>query len=100
MSFTREQVRHIAALAELEVDDAAAAELERQLTRILEYVRQVESLDAGDARSEDDRAVRLCADAAPPDALRRPPGDFAAAMEQDLFVVPRLGELGGGPAEP
>jgi len=41
MSVTRTDVEKIAALAELAVDEATAAELERQLTRILDYVAQL-----------------------------------------------------------
>ena len=100
MAVTRDDIRHIAALAELAVDDAAAAELERQLTRILDYVRQLEALDAGPATAADARAVRLRPDTVGADPLRRPPRDFAAAMQQGLFVVPRLGALGGDAEAP
>ena len=99
MAVTRGEVRHIAALAELVVDDAAAAELERQISRIVDYVRQLEELDTGDTRVADERAVRLRADEPDSDPLVRPPAEFAPAMEQDLFVVPRVGELGGGGEE-
>jgi aspartyl-tRNA(Asn)/glutamyl-tRNA(Gln) amidotransferase subunit C len=100
MAVTREQIQHIAALAELAVDDAAAAELERQLTRILDYVRQLEELDTGDTRVADERVAPLRKDEVVADRLDRPARDFAAAMREGLFVVPRLGELGGGQEEP
>lgn len=100
MAVTREQIQHIAALAELAVDDAAAAELERQLTRILDYVRQLEELETGETRVGDERAVRLRADALASDPLARPLEAFAAALRQGLFVVPRLGEMGGGEEAP
>jgi len=100
MAVTREQIRHVAALAELAVDDAAAAELERQLTRILDYVRQIEELDTGGTRVADERAAPLRKDEVVADRLDRPVSDFGAAMRQGLFVVPRLGELGGGEEEP
>jgi len=99
VAVTREEIRHIAALAELAVDDAGAVELERQITRILDFVRQLEELDTGDARVADERAVRLRADEPASDPLARPPETFAPAMRQNLFVVPRLGELGGGQEE-
>jgi aspartyl/glutamyl-tRNA(Asn/Gln) amidotransferase C subunit len=98
MAVTREQVRHLAALAELAVDDRAAAELEGQLTRILDYMRQLEALDAGPAVGADDRAVRLRPDVVGSDPLVRPLQEFAAALQDDLLVVPRLGERGGGGA--
>jgi aspartyl-tRNA(Asn)/glutamyl-tRNA(Gln) amidotransferase subunit C len=100
VAVTRDDIRHIAALAELAVDDAAAAELERQLTRIVDYVRQLEALDTGAAAPADGRAVRLRPDAVGADPLHRPPPAFAPAMEQGLFVVPRLGALGGGEEAP
>ena len=100
MAVTREQIQRIAALAELAVDDAAAAELERQLTRILDYVRRLEELDTGDTRVADARAAPLRRDEVVAGRLDRPARDFGAALRQDLFVVPRLGELGGGEEEP
>ena len=93
---TRAEIRHIAALAELAVDDDAATELEVQLTRILGYVRRLEELEDGGAGAPDGRAVRLRPDVVGADALLRPPQEFAPAMEQGLFVVPRLGEMAGG----
>jgi len=96
MAVTREQIRHIAGLAELAVDDATAAELEGQLSRILDYVRQLEELEAGGPGATDGRAVRLRCDEVAADELLRPPQEFAPAMSQGLFVVPRLGELAGG----
>ena len=100
MAVTREQIQRIAALAELAVDHAAAAELERQLTRILDYVRQLEELDAGDTRVADARATPLRRDEVITGRLDRPARDFGVAMRRGLFVVPRLGELGGGEEEP
>ena len=94
MAVTREQIRHIAALAELSVDDRTAAELEVQLTRILDYVRQLEALDPGPSGGADGRAVALRPDVVGPDPLARPPRDFAPAMSHDLFLVPRRGEMG------
>ena len=97
---TREQLQRIAALAELPVDDAAAAELERQLTRILDYVRRLEELDTGDTRVADARAAPLRRDEVVAGRLDRPVREFGAALRQDLFVVPRLGELSEGAKEP
>ncbi len=100
MAVTREQVRRIAELAELAVDDAAAAELERELTRILDYVRQLDDPDRGGTDVADERAVRLRADVPGADPLRRLPSEFAPAMAEGLFVVPRRTETGGAGGEP
>ena len=100
MAVTRGDVLHIAALAELAVDDATAAQLEIQLTRILDYVRQLEALDDGSAEIGDARAARLRPDTVGADPLLRAPRDFPATMREGLFVVPRLGALGGGEDAP
>jgi aspartyl/glutamyl-tRNA(Asn/Gln) amidotransferase C subunit len=100
LAVTRERIQRIAALAELAVDDATAAELERQLTRILDYVRQLEELDTCDTGVADARATPLRRDQVVTGRLDRPARDFGAAMRQDLFVVPRLGEAGGGVEDP
>ena len=99
MPVTRAQIRHIAALAELSVDEATADELEAQLSRILDYVRRLEALDAGPAAGTDERAVRLRPDVVGADPLVRPPRDFAPALRDDLFLVPRVGETGTGEEE-
>ena len=100
VAVNREQVRRIAELAELAVDDAAAAELERDLTRILDYVRQLDELDPGGTGVADEPAARLRADVPGPDPLRRLPPEFAPAMVEGLFVVPRPSEMGGAGGEP
>ncbi|HEY2804568.1 MAG TPA: Asp-tRNA(Asn)/Glu-tRNA(Gln) amidotransferase subunit GatC [Gemmatimonadales bacterium] len=97
MSVTREQIRRIAELAELAVDDAAAAELEVQLNRILGYVEQLGELPKDDT-AHDERAVTLRRDEPSADTLLDRPNHWAPAMKGDLFVVPRLGE-GEGPEE-
>jgi aspartyl/glutamyl-tRNA(Asn/Gln) amidotransferase C subunit len=103
MPVTREDIRRVAALAELAVDEGTAAELEVQLSRILDYVRRLEALDAArEAGAEapvagaDVAGVRLRPDSVGSDALTWPPRAFAPAMRDDLFLVPRLGGMGGG----
>ncbi len=98
MAVTREQIRRIAQLAELAVDDAAAAELEVQLNRILGYVEQLAEIPR-DAVADDDRKAPLRRDEPSADPLARPPAEWAAAMKGGLFVVPRLGELDRGEDE-
>lgn len=99
MSVTRDDIRKIAALAELAVDDAAAAELEGQLNRILGYVEQLGELPHEGGTGEDARAARLRRDEPSADPLLRPPADWATAMKGGLFTVPRLGELDRGEDE-
>ena len=99
MSVTREQIRRIAQLAELQVDEQAAAELEVQLNRILGYVEQLGELPNDGALADDRRTVRLRKDELDADPLSRPPQDWAAEMKGNLFTVPRLGELDRGEDE-
>lgn len=100
MSVTRDDIRKIAALAELGVDEAAAAELERQLSRILDYVAQLAEVPKDGAPDDDGRVLRLRKDDITPDPLLSEPADFAPAFKQGLFLVPRLGELDRGEDAP
>ena len=95
MGVTRKDVEKVAALAELAVDEATAAELERQLSRILDYVAQLGEV-TDDAAAGDTRAERLRRDELDPDRLSRAPGEIAPAFQGGLFTVPRLGELDRG----
>lgn len=98
MTVTREQIRRIAELAELAVDDATAAELEVQLNRILGYVEQLGELPKSDA-THDERTAPLRRDEPSADLLLAPPAEWAPAMKGGLFTVPRLGELDRGDDE-
>ncbi len=100
MAVTRQDVEKIAALAELAVDDAAAAELERQLSRILDYVAQLGEVRDDAAVAGDERATRLRRDIVAPDLLSRTPEEIAPAFQDGLFTVPRLGELDRGKGAP
>src|SRR5512135_1499307 len=89
MGVTRKDIEKIAALAELGVDDASAAELERQLTRILDYVAQLGEVSDAATTAVDERAARLRRDVVDPDPLTRTPQEFAPAFREGLFTVPR-----------
>jgi aspartyl/glutamyl-tRNA(Asn/Gln) amidotransferase C subunit len=96
VSVTRGDIERIAALAELGVDEAAAGELQRQLTRILEYVAQLAEVTDDATAAGDERAARLRRDVVDPDPLARAPREFAPGFTDGLFTVPRLGELDRG----
>jgi aspartyl-tRNA(Asn)/glutamyl-tRNA(Gln) amidotransferase subunit C len=100
MGVSRDDIRKIAELAELSVDEAAAVELEAQLSRILDYVAQLREVSESAVGAADTRAARLRRDEVAPDPLRSPPSAWAPAMKQGLFVVPRLGELDRGEDAP
>jgi aspartyl/glutamyl-tRNA(Asn/Gln) amidotransferase C subunit len=99
MPVTRADIQKIADLAELHVDETTAAELEAQLSRILDYVAQLSELPKAGPSLGDDRAVRLRSDVVRSDQLGFPVSRLAPAMKHDLFLVPRLGELGQGEGE-
>ena len=100
MGVTRKDIEKIAALAELAVDDASAAELEKQLTRILDYVAQLGEVTDDATAAMDERAARLRRDVVDPDPLSRTPKEIAPAFKDGLFTVPRLGELDRGDDAP
>jgi aspartyl-tRNA(Asn)/glutamyl-tRNA(Gln) amidotransferase subunit C len=100
MGVSRADVLKIAKLAELEVDEAAAEELERQLSRILEYVAQLGEVPHDETAEADPRAVRLRRDEVRPDPLLAAPAAFAPGYRQGLFTVPRLAELDRGEDAP
>jgi aspartyl/glutamyl-tRNA(Asn/Gln) amidotransferase C subunit len=89
VSVTRKDIEKIAALAELGVDDAAAAELQQQLTRILDYVAQLSEVTDDATSAVDERAARLRRDVVDPDPLSRSPEEIAPAFTDGLFTVPR-----------
>ena len=96
MSVTRQDIEKIAALAELGVDDASAAELQQQLSRILDYVAQLGEAEDDSGVAGDERKARLRRDEVAPDPLTRAPREIAPAFQGGLFTVPRLGELDRG----
>jgi len=100
VSVTREDIEKIAALAELGVDDSAATELQRQLSRILDYVAQLSEVTDDATSAVDERAARLRRDVVDPDPLSRTPQEIAPAFTDGLFTVPRLGELDRGEDAP
>ena len=99
MPVTRSDIQRIAELAELGVDDATAAQLEQQLSRILDYVAQLRELPREADGDDGADSVRLRKDEVRPDALQIPPAEFAPAMKQGLFLVPRIAELAPGAAD-
>ena len=96
VSIGREEVLHVAALAELAVDDADLDRLVEQLSRIVEYVAQLDRL-AGDAAADPflpgPEAVRLREDVAGPVPLARPPAALAPEFADGFFLVPRHGAM-------
>jgi aspartyl/glutamyl-tRNA(Asn/Gln) amidotransferase C subunit len=88
---TETDVRRIAALARLTIDDARAGVLARELSAILDHMDLLarvpdlpssEPVQPAEARTRDDRGEPL--------ALLIPREEFAPLMRDGLFLVPRL----------
>jgi len=98
MSIRREDVLHVARLAELDVAEADLPRLVEQLGRIVGFVEQLNEVPAGEQAPPflaGPAQVPLRADAVDAVPLLRPPSAFAPEFTQGLFAVPRLGAMEG-----
>jgi aspartyl-tRNA(Asn)/glutamyl-tRNA(Gln) amidotransferase subunit C len=94
MSVTHEDVLKIAELAELAVSEEALPEVAAQMSRILEYVAQINGVAAGEGVKPfvpGPDAVRFRPDEVKPAPLAFGPEKFAPAFKGGFFVVPKLG---------
>ncbi|HXE57006.1 MAG TPA: Asp-tRNA(Asn)/Glu-tRNA(Gln) amidotransferase subunit GatC [Gemmatimonadales bacterium] len=97
MTIGREQVLHVARLAELAVRDDELPALVEQMGRIVDYVAQLREAPvpegvAGEYVAGPDR-VALREDEVAPVPLARPPAALAPAFVDGFFVVPKLGAM-------
>jgi aspartyl-tRNA(Asn)/glutamyl-tRNA(Gln) amidotransferase subunit C len=92
MPITPEEVRRVAALARLRLDDAETAAMAGELGSVLQQVRVLSRADGRDAvpGAAEERAAPLRADAYGADLLHRSPDMLAPAWQDGFFVVPRL----------
>jgi aspartyl-tRNA(Asn)/glutamyl-tRNA(Gln) amidotransferase subunit C len=96
MSVTHDEVRRIARLAELDVSEDALPVLAEQMSRILEYVAQIDAVPASEAVKPfvpGPDAVRFRADEVKPAPLAFGPDQLAPAFRDGFFVVPKLGQF-------
>jgi aspartyl/glutamyl-tRNA(Asn/Gln) amidotransferase C subunit len=96
MSIGKEEVLHVARLAELDVPAADVEGLVAQIGRIVDYVAQLDQVPAGEAAEPfqagpDKASLREDAPGAVP--LLRGPESFAPEFRDGLFLVPRLGAM-------
>jgi len=94
MSVTHDEVRKIARLAELDVAEEALPALAEQMSRILEYVAQINAVPASEGVKPfipGPDAVRFRPDEAKPSGLAFGPAEFAPAFKDGFFLVPKLG---------
>ena len=93
MAVTPDDVRHIAGLARLGVDEARLPELVRQLNGILGHMdalQRVAGQGAAAAALSLAPGMHPAPDQGPSDALARSPEGFAPAWRDGFFLVPRL----------
>ncbi len=98
MSIRREDVLHVARLAELDVAEEDLARLVEQMGRIVEFVAQLDEVPAGDSAPPfvaGPAQVALRADEIVPSGLVRPPVAFAPEFIKGFFSVPKLGAMEG-----
>jgi len=99
MKIGEDEVRHVAKLAELAMDDADVPLLARQLAGIVEFVAQLDAVTL----TADGTPVVLGPDQLPlrkdvvnPIPLSRTPAQLAPAFQDGFYVVPKLGGLSEG----
>jgi aspartyl-tRNA(Asn)/glutamyl-tRNA(Gln) amidotransferase subunit C len=97
MSVSHDDVRHIAALARIGVDDRRLPALAAELSGILDHMAVLARVDTSSvpdiARDGD---VHLRPDTGPPMPLLRPLPAFAPMVRDGFLIVPRLPTHGGG----
>src|SRR4051812_48451396 len=96
VSIGRDEVLHVARLAELAVADADLDRLVEQLNRIVDYVAsldEVSSEAAADSFLAGPQSVALREDVERPGILARPPSSIAPEFAEGFFLVPRHGAM-------
>ncbi len=96
MSVSPEEVLRIAQLAELSVDEDGLPTLVEQMSRILDYVAQLNALPASESARPfvpGPDAIRFRSDEVKPWPLAFGPAAMAPAFKDGFFVVPKLGQF-------
>jgi aspartyl-tRNA(Asn)/glutamyl-tRNA(Gln) amidotransferase subunit C len=93
MAVTPDDVRHIAQLARLAVDESRVPALVRELNGILEHMDalgKVKTTGVEPTTGVGDAGLPLREDTGPPIPLARPLEGFAPATRDGFLIVPRL----------
>ncbi|MEO6057867.1 MAG: Asp-tRNA(Asn)/Glu-tRNA(Gln) amidotransferase subunit GatC [Gemmatimonadales bacterium] len=96
MSIGRDDVLHVAKLAELAVDEADLDRMVGQLNRIVAFVAQLEQAPGGapaDMFLPGPAQVALRPDVPGSVPLARPPAELAPEFAEGFFLVPRHGAM-------
>ena len=97
MSIRAEDVRHVAHLARLAVDETRLPALAAQLASILEHMEVLQRVDTSGVTpvgTVGAGGTPLRADSGPPIPLERPIESFAPEVRDGLLIVPRLATHG------
>ena len=98
MSVTHDEVLKIARLAELDVSEEALPLLAEQMSRILDYVAQINAVPASEGVKPfvpGPDALRFRTDEVKPIPLAFGPETLAPAFKDGFFLVPKLGAFEG-----
>ncbi len=92
MKIGPEEVRRVAALAGLEFDEAGARQMAAEMSRVLEYVDQLNELDLGGSlnSNEGSTSTPLRLDEVRPSTPRDEVASNAPAWAEGFFVVPQV----------
>jgi aspartyl-tRNA(Asn)/glutamyl-tRNA(Gln) amidotransferase subunit C len=96
VSIGRDEVLHVARLAELAVRDEEVERLVQQMNRIVDYVARLDEVPTDEQAAPfvpGPVQVPLRADTPGPVPLARPPAAFAPEFADGFFLVPRHGAM-------
>ncbi|HEY7684363.1 MAG TPA: Asp-tRNA(Asn)/Glu-tRNA(Gln) amidotransferase subunit GatC [Gemmatimonadales bacterium] len=96
MSIRKEDVLHVARLAELDVTEEDLPRLVEQTARIVAFVAQLNEVPASEEAPPflaGPKQVTLRPDEIRPDPLARPPARMAPEFREGFFAVPKLGAM-------
>jgi aspartyl-tRNA(Asn)/glutamyl-tRNA(Gln) amidotransferase subunit C len=96
MLITTSEVEQIAALARLELEEAELAAMAKDLGSIIDHIRELEGVDTAGVvpmGGVGDEPAPMRADEPGADPLHLPLERLAPALEEGLFLVPRLAAL-------
>jgi len=97
MSVSYDDIRHLAALARVGVDDRRLPTLARELSGILDHMAVLSRVDTSAVENRADVTdVPWRPDSGPPIPLAAPLPAFAPLVRDGFLIVPRLATHGGG----
>lgn len=101
MSIDEDEVRHVARLARLELEEDEVGRLADELGRILDHFDELREAELDDVPGPDGDGGGLRPDVPSSDPMAAGPGRAAPDWRDGFFVVPRLpGMEGPGGASP